>query len=136
VVIDDAYNANPDSVRAALRALTGMRGAGRVWAVLGPMRELGDDADELHAEVGRDAAQLGVDELLVVGADAAGIGEGASAAGASTRVRRVPDVDSAVATLLAEVQHDDVVLVKASNSERLWRVADQLLSTAAAKVTA
>lgn len=134
VVIDDAYNANPDSVRAALRALTGMRGTGRLWAVLGAMRELGDDSDELHAEVGRDAVALGIEELVVVGPDAAAIGKGA-ASDASTHVRRVPDADSAVSALLAGVTPDDVVLVKASNSERLWRVADGLLTTVA-KVTA
>ena len=134
VVIDDAYNANPDSVRAALRALTGMRGTGRLWAVLGPMRELGDDSDELHAEVGRDAAALGIDELVVVGPDAAGIGEGAAGDG-SMHVRDVPDAHSAVSALLVDVKPDDVVLVKASNSEQLWRVADGLLATAA-KVTA
>jgi len=136
VVIDDAYNANPDSVRAALHALAGMRGTGRLWAVLGPMRELGVDGDQMHVDVGHEAAALGVDELLVVGADAAGIADGATAAGADIRARRVADGDAAVVTLLAEVRRDDVVLVKASNSERLWRVADELLGAAAATVSA
>jgi UDP-N-acetylmuramoyl-tripeptide--D-alanyl-D-alanine ligase len=136
VVIDDAYNANPDSVRAALRALSGMRRSGRLWAVLGPMRELGADGEQLHADVGREAAELAVDELVVVGGDAAAIADGASSAGAVIRVRRVPNADTAATTLLAEVQREDVVLVKASNSERLWRVADQLLSTSAATVSA
>src|SRR5947209_11853316 len=113
-----------------------MRGTGRLWAVLGPMRELGVDGDQMHVDVGHEAAALGVDELLVVGADAAGIADGATAAGADIRARRVADGDAAVVTLLAEVRRDDVVLVKASNSERLWRVADELLGAAAATVSA
>jgi UDP-N-acetylmuramoyl-tripeptide--D-alanyl-D-alanine ligase len=129
VVIDDAYNANPDSVRAALQALVGMAaGHGRSWAVLGPMRELGDSSDALHAEVGADAAQLGVDELVVVGADA---GEMLTGAQQVThwrgRVRRVPDTGAATQLVAAEAAPGDVVLVKASNSEQLWRLADALI---------
>ena len=130
VVIDDAYNANPDSMRAALRALSGMRRTGRAWAVLGPMRELGADSDQMHAEVGREAAELAVDELVVVGEDAVAVADGAVAAGGDVRVRRVPDADGAATALLAEVRPGDVVLVKASNSERLWRVAERLLAAA------
>ena len=136
VVIDDAYNANPDSMRAALRALAGMRKTGRLWAVLGPMRELGPDSDQMHADVGREAAELAVDELVVVGPDTAAVAEGASATGGAIRVRRVADAESAATTVLSEVRPDDVVLVKASNSEQLWRVADQLLAAAAATVSA
>ena len=95
------------------------------------MRELGADAEQMHADMGREAAALAVDELLVVGADATATADGASTAGAAIRVRRVPDADTAAATLLAEVHREDVVLVKASNSERLWRVADKLLNAAA-----
>jgi len=81
-------------------------------------------------------AELAVDELVVVGPDANAIAEGAAAASGDIRVRQVPDADSAARTLLAEVRREDVVLVKASNSERLWRVADQLLAAAAATVSA
>ena len=127
LVIDDAYNANPDSMRAALQALAGMRGSGRLWAVLGPMRELGPDSAQLHAEVGRQAVELGVDELVVVGADAVAIAEGATAAHGGARVRAVADADAAVAAVRESVAGGDVVLVKASNAERLWRVAEQML---------
>ena len=88
----------------------------------------------MHAEVGRQAAELAVDELLIVGADAQAIADGV-VQGKGTRVRMVSDVDAAVA-VLAETTGDDVVLVKASNSEQLWRVADQLLSSAATTVSA
>ena len=136
VVIDDAYNANPDSMRAALRALTSMAaGRRRTWAVLGVMRELGPDAPALHAEVGAEAATLGVDELVVVGADAAPIADGAAAApGWAGRARCATDVDEATALLRREVRRDDVVLVKASNSEQLWRVADLLARRATVEV--
>ena len=67
-VVNDAYNANPDSMRAALTALQRMgRGGRRTWAVLGTMLELGDESEALHAEVGEEVVARGVDELLVVG---------------------------------------------------------------------
>jgi UDP-N-acetylmuramoyl-tripeptide--D-alanyl-D-alanine ligase len=129
VTIDDAYNANPDSVRAALEALATAAAGGRAWAVLGAMRELGAETDELHREVGAVAAGRGIAEVVAVGPDAAFVAEGAAgSAGWAGRARTVPDVDGAVALLRAEARPGDVVLVKASNSERLWRVADALLA--------
>ena len=131
IVIDDAYNANPDSTRAALTALMRMRGnrSGRTWAVLGPMRELGAESDALHAAVGTVAAELAVDELVVVGDDAAAIADGARSTDAWTgALHRVADADAACALLREEATSSDIVLVKASNSERLWRVADALLA--------
>ncbi|MPV37086.1 UDP-N-acetylmuramoyl-tripeptide--D-alanyl-D-alanine ligase, partial [Georgenia subflava] len=70
-VIDDSYNANPDSVRAGLRALVGMAGGRRTVAVLGEMLELGTDSAAEHAAVGAEAARLGVDIVLAVGAGTA-----------------------------------------------------------------
>ncbi len=67
-LVNDAYNANPDSMRAALTALERMGEGRRTWAVLGTMLELGDESDALHAEVGAEVAARGVDELVVVGA--------------------------------------------------------------------
>jgi UDP-N-acetylmuramoyl-tripeptide--D-alanyl-D-alanine ligase len=131
IVIDDAYNANPDSTRAALSALARIRGAarGRTWAVLGPMRELGAESDSLHASVGAAAAELAVDELVVVGDDADAIADGArSTAGWTGTVHRVADAAAASALLREQAAGGDIVLVKASNSERLWRVADALLT--------
>src|SRR3982751_4133613 len=79
-VVNDAYNANPESMRAALAALTGLPGGRRI-AVLGAMAELGPDAPAEHERLGRDAAAAGVDLVLAVGADAVGIAQGASSAG-------------------------------------------------------
>ena len=94
-IINDAYNANPDSVRAAIAALATMAEAGRGFAVLGHMTELGDDADRLHEEIGAAAAAAGLAGLIVVG-DAGGPDAGrregraglAGRAGASPGCRR------------------------------------------------
>ncbi len=121
VVIDDAYNANPESMAAALHALADMR-AGRRVAVLGEMLELGDVSDESHLELGRLAARLDIDLVVAVGAGAAGIAEGAG-----ERATAVGDVDEAVRTLSAWLSPTDVVLVKASRGIRLERVTEALL---------
>ena len=129
LVIDDAYNANPDSVAAALAALARMRGRGKTWAVLGPMRELGGESPALHMRVGVAAAEAGTDHLVVLGPDAAAIADGAdSVDGWSGRSHRVADATEASALLLEQTGPGDVVLVKASNSEQLWRLADELLA--------
>jgi UDP-N-acetylmuramoyl-tripeptide--D-alanyl-D-alanine ligase len=138
-VVNDAYNANPESVRAALDALVAMarptdgRSARRTIAVLGEMRELGETSVSLHEEIGRSAVRHGVERLVVVGtsADAAALCEGARAeavsTGAATEVVEVVDVDAAVADLVATVRRDDVVLVKASRGVALERVVAGLL---------
>lgn len=129
LIVDDAYNANPESVRAALAALAALADGRRRWAVLGPMRELGADSEALHAEVGAAAADSGVDELLVVGPDAAAIHAGATGRpGWSGRARLVPDAAAAAGLLDAEAGPGDAVLVKASNAEQLWLVAEGLLA--------
>lgn len=125
VVIDDAYNASPDSMLAGLHALARMAASGRRWAVLGAMRELGAESDNAHHDIGVHAAKLGIDRLVVVGPDAAAIAAGASAAGAE--VASVDDADAAADLVARELRSGDVVFVKASNSERLWRVADKLV---------
>ena len=129
LVIDDAYNANPESMRAALEAFRRMASARRRWAVLGEMRELGPESDTLHREVGLLAAQSQVDELLVVSEAAEQISTGAAdEPGWSGRVRLVADAGEAIAVLRAELRPGDGVLVKASNGVRLWRVAEALVS--------
>ena len=138
VVIDDAYNANPESTKAAVDAL--MRLASpqrrRSWAVLGEMRELGDDAEKLHVEVGGYAAAAGVDEIVAIGA-AAPIAAGASAvAGWSGRARVVDDTTAATRVVIEETQARDVVLVKASNTIQAWSVAEALVANAGAEVGA
>jgi UDP-N-acetylmuramoyl-tripeptide--D-alanyl-D-alanine ligase len=129
LIVDDAYNANPESMGAALEAFRSMAAARRRWAVLGEMRELGADSDELHRAVGRLAARAGVDELLLVSAAADSIAAGAAEKSTwSGRARVVSDADAAVSVLRAELRPGDAVLVKASNSMRLWRIAEMLVS--------
>ncbi|MGW3468180.1 UDP-N-acetylmuramoyl-tripeptide--D-alanyl-D-alanine ligase [Saccharopolyspora sp. NPDC000995] len=130
-VVNDAYNANPESVRAALKTLAAMtRGrSGRAWAVLGPMAELGELDVEAHDEIGRLAVRLNIDRLVVVGEQARAMHQAASLEGSwGEESVLVPDIDAAVALLRAELRPGDVVLAKASNSAGLWRVAEALLA--------
>jgi UDP-N-acetylmuramoyl-tripeptide--D-alanyl-D-alanine ligase len=121
-VINDAYNASPESMRAALDALVGLAAGRRTWAVLGEMRELGDASVEEHRRIGRRAAELAIDRVVV-------IGDGARPIAQTVEAVVVPDVASAVELLEHEVRSGDVVLVKASRSIGLERVAAALLST-------
>jgi UDP-N-acetylmuramoyl-tripeptide--D-alanyl-D-alanine ligase len=135
-VINDAYNANPESMGAALRALATLGNAGdgeprRTWAVLGLMGELGQDQDARHDEIGRLAVRLDINRLVVVGEAARPMQQGARAEGSwGEESVLVSDIDAAVALLRAELRPGDAVLVKASNFIGLWRVADALLETA------
>ena len=131
-VVNDAYNANPESMRAALAALAGLSGTRRI-AVLGGMAELGADAAVEHERLGRDAAAGGVDLVIAVGADAVGIADGAAAAGrrAGEESVHVPD-RAAARELLSEVlRPGDVVLVKASRAYGLELLAADLLTAGA-----
>ncbi|MCW2713716.1 MAG: UDP-N-acetylmuramoyl-tripeptide--D-alanyl-D-alanine ligase [Frankiales bacterium] len=129
-VVNDAYNANPESMRAALKTLAVMsRGkTRRTIAVLGGMAELGDDAVEAHRDLGRFVVRLDISQLVVVGAAAGQIHAGAVLEGSwGGESVHVPDVDAAVALLASELAPGDVVLVKASRSAGLERVAAALL---------
>jgi UDP-N-acetylmuramoyl-tripeptide--D-alanyl-D-alanine ligase len=114
-VVNDAYNANPDSMAAALRALAALGRGRRTWAVLGPMRELGPETAAAHADIARLVKELGVQELVTVDSPEYAAG------------RPVADVPAATALLQAEVAPGDVVLVKASRAAGLDRIAAELL---------
>jgi UDP-N-acetylmuramoyl-tripeptide--D-alanyl-D-alanine ligase len=131
IVINDAYNANPESMRAALESLAALAGAGgrRTWAVLGTMAELGADTVAGHDDIGRLVVRLGINRLVVVGEQARPMHRGAHLAGSCGEESvLVPDVDAAIALLRDELRPGDAVLVKASNFLGLWRVADALLA--------
>ncbi len=123
-VIDDTYNANADSVLAALQTLADLPCAGRRVAVLGDMAELGRTTETAHAEVGRAAARLGIDAVFAVGNHAAAT---ATAAG-TARSQVFCGVDSALAALVDYTQEGDSLLIKASRSSGLERIAEGLLS--------
>jgi UDP-N-acetylmuramoyl-tripeptide--D-alanyl-D-alanine ligase len=129
-VVNDAYNANPESMRAALKTLAVMsRGkTRRTVAVLGHMAELGDQTRDAHMDLGRFAVRLDLGQLVVVGPQAGGIHAGAVLEGSwGDESVHVPDVDAAVELLRRELAPGDVVLVKASRSAGLERVAAALL---------
>ncbi|MFD9511362.1 UDP-N-acetylmuramoyl-tripeptide--D-alanyl-D-alanine ligase [Streptomyces mirabilis] len=133
-VVNDAYNANPESMRAALRALAAMGKAsqaqgGRTWAVLGQMAELGDEALAEHDAVGRLAVRLNVSKLVAVGGrEASWLQLGAYNEGSwGEESVHVSDAQAAVDLLRSELRPGDVVLVKASRSVGLERVAQALL---------
>jgi len=133
VVINDAYNANPDSMRAGLKSLAWMAKSGRArsWAVLGEMGELGADAIIEHDSIGRLAVRLDVSRLIVVGT---GRTMGAMYHGAvmegswGSEVTTVSDTESALELLRSELEPGDVVLVKASNAAGLASLAETLAS--------
>ena len=130
VIVDDAYNASPASVAAALELLSGL--PGRHFAVLGAMRELGTAHDAGHVEAGEAAGAM-LDRLVVVdggaGGEAAGIVRGALAAGlARDAITVVPDPAAVVSALRGDLAPGDVVLVKASRGIELERVVEGLVA--------
>ncbi|KRB75961.1 hypothetical protein ASE01_13005 [Nocardioides sp. Root190] len=127
VVINDTYNANPDSMRAALEALRsiGTSGSRRTLAVLGEMKELGSEHDAGHRAVGAEAARMAVDVLVVVGEAARGIAEGAGSGVGEVIV--TAGREEAAAWVRQNAGPEDVVLVKASRGVALEWVVDQLL---------
>ena len=125
-VLNDAYNANPSSMTAALRTLSQMGTGGRRWAVLGHMAELGAGGEEAHRRIGRLCAELGIDALVVVGDKAAAIHEGATAASFRGFLALADSPADAVDTVAEQAGADDLVLVKASRSVGLERVAVML----------
>ena len=124
-LLDDSYNANADSMLAALRTLQEMPCRGRRVAVLGNMAELGPHSEGAHKEVGRRAAELGVAQLFAVGEMASVMGRAARGAGLS-RVFEFADVETAAAAVKSFVKPGDLVLVKASRAMRLERITELL----------
>jgi UDP-N-acetylmuramoyl-tripeptide--D-alanyl-D-alanine ligase len=126
-VVNDAYNANPESVRAALKALAAMGRGRRTWAVLGEMLELGPASVAEHDAVGRLAVRLGVSRLVAVGQGARAAHNGAVHEGSwGEESVFVPDADAAYRLLAEELRPGDVVLVKSSNSIGLRFLGDRL----------
>jgi UDP-N-acetylmuramoyl-tripeptide--D-alanyl-D-alanine ligase len=130
-IINDAYNANPESMRAGLNALvataTGRDGA-RSFAVLGPMGELGDDGVAQHEKLAQVIAELGVNRLVAVGDNEYSKALASAATKLGTETSLAKDNDTAASIVAGELKEADVVLVKASNSFRLWEVAEKLLT--------
>jgi UDP-N-acetylmuramoyl-tripeptide--D-alanyl-D-alanine ligase len=131
-VVNDAYNANPDSMRAALKALVAMSRAEdgtprRTWAVLGSMLELGDDSLTEHDAIGRLAVRLNISRLVVVGETARPMATGAQHEGSwGEEVVWVPDADAAHELLADKLLPGDVVLLKSSRDAGLRWLGDRV----------
>jgi UDP-N-acetylmuramoyl-tripeptide--D-alanyl-D-alanine ligase len=133
LLIDDTYNANPQSLEVALRELaTGPACAdGRHIAVLGDMGELGAQTEAAHRAAGSLAAKLGIDFLYAVGAQAGNVAEGARGAGlAADRVLAETDWERVAEALEKRVQSGDRVLVKGSRAMRLERIVERIAAAA------
>ena len=123
-LVNDSYNANPESMRAALAATASMAAGRRSWAILGEMRELGESSRAEHESLGRAAAKMGIDRLICVGDALTATHEAALAAGLTSVT--VTSIEDAVSIVTTEAITGDVILVKASRGIALERVADAL----------
>ena len=122
-IINDAYNANPESMTAALETLTAIPAAGKKFAVVGKMHELGDDSDAIHAQIAKLAIELGVSKVVAVGEAAKTYGLPETMGQKSVWL---PDFDSACDYIVNEVNSGDVLLFKASRAEQFELLADQI----------
>jgi UDP-N-acetylmuramoyl-tripeptide--D-alanyl-D-alanine ligase len=119
-IIDDSYNASPESVRAAIDVLASR--PGRRVMVLGDMAELGTDAEQLHSEVGDYASRAGIDQLYT-------LGNFSAAASAVFNGQHFTDLESLKAPLFNEIEHSDLtLLVKGSRSSKMDLVVDMLVA--------
>ncbi|MDN4612057.1 UDP-N-acetylmuramoyl-tripeptide--D-alanyl-D-alanine ligase [Arthrobacter burdickii] len=127
-VINDAYNANPESMRAALRTLAELgRGRRRTWAVLGEMLELGDRSIEEHDLLGRVVVRLNISKLICVGPNTRALFNGAVLEGSwGSEAVHVDDVEAAERLLAAELEPGDIVLLKSSNGAGLRFLGDRV----------
>jgi len=124
-VLDDTYNANPASMRAALETLAEMPGTGARAAALGSMFELGKDAPGMHYEIGTLAARLGVERLYALGPDARHYAAGARDAGMA-RVMVCEDHDTMASAVIGDARQGDLLLVKGSRGTRMEQLVDRL----------
>ncbi|MDO4928332.1 MAG: UDP-N-acetylmuramoyl-tripeptide--D-alanyl-D-alanine ligase [Corynebacterium sp.] len=126
-VLDDAYNANPESMYAGLKAAQRFaQESGELYVILGPMNEAGESATHTHFEIGEALASYGVAGAVIldVNADSAAYIQGAQASGVA--VQRVTSAEEAGKVLASKLQAGDVVYLKASNSFQLWNAITEL----------
>jgi UDP-N-acetylmuramoyl-tripeptide--D-alanyl-D-alanine ligase len=130
-IIDDTYNASPDSMESAIDYLSSFSGCRRI-AVLAGMNELGDRSGEMHFDVGKYAARAGADMLVAVGKKASGIAEGfVSASRGKARVVECADNGEAIEALKPTVKDGDAVLVKGSRTYRTEEIVEALAGPSA-----
>lgn len=126
-VIDDCYNANPGSVRAAIRALEGLRNCRRRIFILGKMHELGAQSARLHREIGKAAGAANFDLFITIGGEAGELSVGAVEAGFSAgKILQFPNTSEAEWNIADIVREGDLVLVKGSRAEGLEKIVDAI----------
>lgn len=126
-LVNDCYNANPLSVKEALRTVSGAKRAGRLIAVLGDMLELGDNAPACHREVGEAASKYLIDKLFVFGDYAKDTAAGAKSAGMNSgKVVVYDDMEKLKDDVADFINTGDIVLVKGSRGMKMERVAEHL----------
>jgi UDP-N-acetylmuramoyl-tripeptide--D-alanyl-D-alanine ligase len=127
ILINDTYNANPQSMQVALESLAKLKGRSRAIAVLGDMGELGDSALEAHRATGKLVATLGLDHLFALGRFAQPLAEAAVRAGMATERVHVGETHEGIASAVREMlQGNDWVLVKGSRSMKMERIVEAL----------
>jgi UDP-N-acetylmuramoyl-tripeptide--D-alanyl-D-alanine ligase len=133
MVIDDTYNANPQSMEVALRLVADLASRGRSFAVIGDMGELGDQARAAHEQTGKLVGELGIDFLFILGTHAEAVRAGALAAGmAPDNARIAPDAEELAEELSALLEGGDHVVVKGSRSMKMERIVTMLAERASA----
>jgi UDP-N-acetylmuramoyl-tripeptide--D-alanyl-D-alanine ligase len=124
-VIDDCYNANPNSVTASLLSLASLKG--RKVAILGDMKELGRDSDSFHREIGALAGKCGIDAIICCGDAANGYYKGVISSGSEIQAWHFPMKEALLSVLPSLIKKGDIVLVKASHSMQFEQIVQQLL---------
>ncbi len=128
-LIDDSYNANPQSMGASISSLATLKGKARALAVLGPMGELGEDAEQAHREAGKQVFEAGVVLLVTLGDGGRDIAEGAIAAGMAVQQVHCCDThEAAVGVLTNAMREGDWILVKGSRAAQMERIVELLSS--------
>ncbi len=126
-IIDDTYNASPDSMKASINVLAEMDCTGKKIAVLGDMFELGDNSEKYHYEVGTYLADKNIDELVVIGELSQNILQGVKDAGSSIKCNTLKDNGEASLFLLSVMTPGDVVLIKGSNGMKMDQIVSNIL---------
>lgn len=129
-IIDDTYNANPASMAAAIQALSAIRKTGRCFMVFGDMLELGDQADEMHRQVGVEAAGVGAAKLYAYGDHSQALISGAAEGGLPENQLMAGSKDSIAADLISRLRPDDWVLVKGSRGMAMETVVEAICNWA------
>ena len=130
-LINDAYNANPASMKAAFSVMDGLADSKRKVLVLGDMAELGDQAERCHREIGREAGRSGAHVIVAAGAYARVVADGATvAAGTTKRIYAYPDLEALVGKIRSLIKPGDAVLLKASRRARFERLIPSIEAVA------